>query len=456
MNLSLQNIDNVSATLTVKVEKADYQAQIDKSLKTLRQKVQMPGFRKGMVPINLVKKLYGKSVVAEEVNKLLSEKVYGYIKENNIKILGEPLPNENEQQDLDFDIMEEFEFLFDIAIAPEVKVDISSENEIDIYTIETTDETVEEQVKTYADRYGNYANVQSYQDKDMLKGLITELDENGNAKEGGIRVEAAVLMPAYMKDEEQKNLFADAKVNDVIVFNPNKAYDGHDTEIASLLKIESNLAGEIKSDFSFQIEEITRYSPSDLNQELFDKIYGENVVSTEEEFRAKVKDETIARNLIESDYKFLIDLQKMLLEKTGNNMEFSEKLLKRIFLFNVKDKSKEEAEEYVNEHYDESIRAIKWQLIKGQLAKDNNIGVEEEDILNMAKQNAKIQFAQYGMTNISDDIATNYANEMMKKQETVNSLVDRVIENKLVAILKSQLKINNKTVSSEEFYKLIE
>ncbi|KAA6351805.1 Trigger factor [termite gut metagenome] len=455
MNLSLQNIDNASATLTVKVEKADYQAQIDKSLKTLRQKVQMPGFRKGMVPINLVKKLYGKSVVAEEVNKLLSEKVYGYIKENDIKILGEPLPNENEQKELDFDIMEEFEFLFDIALAPEVKVDISNENEIDIYTIETTDETVEEQIKTYADRYGDYANVESYQDKDMLKGLITELDENGNTKKGGIRVETAVLMPAYMKDEEQKNLFADAKVNDVIVFNPNKAYDGHDTEIASLLKIEANLAGGIKSDFSFQIEEITRYSPSDLNQELFDKIYGENVVSTEEEFRAKVKDEIIARNLIESDYKFLIDLQKMLLEKTGNNMEFSEKLLKRIFLFNIKDKSREEAEEYVNEHYDESVKAIKWQLIKGQLAKDNNIKVEEEDILDMAKQNAKIQFAQYGMTNISDDIATNYANEMMKKQETVNSLVDRVIENKLVAILKSQLKINNKTVSSEEFYKLV-
>ncbi|KAA6318928.1 Trigger factor [termite gut metagenome] len=455
MNLSLQNIDNVSATLTVKIEKTDYQAQVDKSLKTLRQKVQMPGFRRGMVPINLVKKLYGKSVVAEEVNKLLSEKVYGYIKENEIKILGEPLPNENEQKDLDFDRMEEFEFLFDIAFAPEVKVNISNENEIDIYTIDTTDEDVEKQVKAYADRYGNYENAESYRDMDALQGLITELDENGNAKENGIRVETEVLMPAYMKDEEQKNLFADAKVNDVIVFNPNKAYDGHDTEIASLLKIELKLAGEIKSDFSFQVEEITRYVPSELNQELFDKIYGENVVSTEEEFRAKVKDEIIAHNLIESDYKFIIDLRRMLLEKIGDSMEFSEKLLKRIFLLNIENKGKENAEEYVNEHYDESIQAIKWQLIKEQLAKDNNIEVEQEDIQDMAKQNAKIQFAQYGMANISDEIATNYANEMMKKQETVTGLIDRVIENKLTTILKSQVKINNKTVSSEEFYKLI-
>jgi trigger factor len=381
--------------------------------------------------------------------------VYGYIKENEIKILGEPLPNENEQKDLDFDLMEEFEFLFDIALAPEVKVNISNENEIDIYTIETTDEDVEKQVKAYADRYGDYENVEAYQDMDALQGLITELDENGNAKENGIRVKTEVLMPAYMKDEEQKNLFADAKVNDVIVFNPNKAYDGHDTEIASLLQIELKLAGKIKSDVSFQVEEITRYIPSNLNQELFDKIYGENVVSTEEEFRAKVKDEIIAHNLMESNYKFIIDLRRMLLEKTGDSMEFSEKLLKRIFLFNIENKGKENAEEYVNEHYDESIKAIKWQLIKEQLAKDNNIEVEEEDIRDMAKQNAKIQFAQYGMTNVSDDIATNYANEMMKKQEAVTGLIDRVIENKLATVLKSQLKINNKTISSEEFYKLI-
>ncbi|KAA6322815.1 hypothetical protein EZS27_027684, partial [termite gut metagenome] len=445
----------VSATLTVKVEKADYQAQIDKSLKTLRQKVQMPGFRKGMVPINLVKKLYGKSVAAEEVSKLLSEKVDEYIKENNIKILGKPLPNENEQKNLDFDLMEEFEFLFDIAFAPEIKVEISNENEIDSYTIETTDEAVEKQVQAYASRYGDYKNADSYQDKDMLKGLIAELDENGNVKENGIRVETAVLMPAHMKDEEPKSLFANAKVNDVIVFNPNKAYDGHDTEIAALLKIELNLAREIKSDFSFQVEEITRYVPSDLNQEFFNKIYGENVVNTEEEFRAKVKDEIIAHNLIESDYKFIMDLQKMLLEKIGNSMEFSEKLLKRIFLFNIKDKSEEEAEKYVNEHYDDSIKAIKWQLIKEQLAKDNNIEVEQEDILDMAKQNTKIQFAQYGMLSLPEDIINNYADEMMKKQETVNSLIDRVIENKLATILKSQLKITNKTISSEEFYKLI-
>ena len=232
MNVSFQNIDKVSGLLTVKLEKADYQEKVDKSLKTFRQKAQIPGFRKGMVPMNLVKKMYGKSVIAEEVNKLLSEKVYDYIKSNNVNMLGEPLPNEEKQQVIDFDTMEEFEFVFDIALAPEFKAEVSNTDKVDYYTIEVTDEMVENQVKAYTQRNGKYDQVSAYEDNDMLKGLIAELDENGNTKEGGIQVEGAVLMPSYMKNEEQKAIFANAKVNDVLVFNPNVAYDGHDAEIA--------------------------------------------------------------------------------------------------------------------------------------------------------------------------------------------------------------------------------
>ena len=224
MNVSFQNIDKVSGLLTVKLEKADYQEKVDKSLKTFRQKAQIPGFRKGMVPMSLVKKMYGKSVIAEEVNKLLSEKVYDYIKSNNVNMLGEPLPNEEKQQVIDFDTMEEFEFVFDIALAPEFKAEVSNTDKVDYYTIEVTDEMVENQVKAYTQRNGKYDQVSAYEDNDMLKGLIAELDENGNTKEGGIQVEGAVLMPSYMKNDEQKAIFANAKVNDVLVFNPNAAY----------------------------------------------------------------------------------------------------------------------------------------------------------------------------------------------------------------------------------------
>ena len=451
MNVSFQNIDKVSGLLTVKLEKADYQEKVDKSLKTFRQKAQIPGFRKGMVPMSLVKKMYGKSVIAEEVNKLLSEKVYDYIKSNNVNMLAEPLPNEEKQQVIDFDTMEEFEFVFDIALAPEFKAEVSNTDKVDYYTIEVTDEMVENQVKAYTQRNGKYDQVSAYEDNDMLKGLIAELDENGNTKEGGIQVEGAVLMPSYMKNDEQKAIFANAKVNDVLVFNPNAAYDGHDAEIASLLKIEKEAAAEMKSNFSFQVEEITRFVPGDLNQELFDQVFGKDAVKTEEEFRAKVKEGIAAQFVADSDYKFLIDARKMLMEKVGK-LEFPDALLKRIMLLN----NKEKGEEFVAENYEKSVEELTWHLIKEQLVKDNEIKVEQEDVINMAKDATKAQFAQYGMMTVPEDILENYAQEMLKKKENVDGLVGRVVEAKLATALKAKVTLNNKTVSMEEFNKMFE
>ena len=451
MNVSFQNIDKVSALLTVKLEKADYQEKVDKSLKTFRQKAQIPGFRKGMVPMSLVKKMYGKSVVAEEVNKLLSEKVYDYIKSNNINMLGEPMPNEEKQQVIDFDTMEDFEFVFDIALAPEFKAEVSSSDKVDYYTIEVTDAMVDNQVKAYTQRNGKYEQVAAYEDNDMLKGLIAELDENGNTKEGGIQVEGAVLMPSYMKNDEQKAIFANAKVNDVLVFNPNTAYDGHAAEIASLLKIEKEAAAEVKSDFSFQVEGITRFVSGELNQEIFDQVFGEGVVKTEEEFRAKIK-ESIAEQLVaDSDYKFLIDARKMLMEKVGK-LEFPDALLKRVMLLN----NREKGEEFVAENYDKSIEELTWHLIKEQLVKDNEIKVEQEDVIKMAKEATKGQFAQYGMMTVPEDILENYAQEMLKKKENVDGLVGRVVEAKLATALKAKVTLNNKTVPMEEFNKMFE
>ena len=451
MNVSFQNIDKVSALLTVKLERADYQEKVDKSLKTFRQKAQIPGFRKGMVPMSLVKKMYGKSVVAEEVNKLLSEKVYDYIKSNNINMLGEPMPNEEKQQVIDFDTMEDFEFVFDIALAPEFKAEVSSSDKVDYYTIEVTDAMVDNQVKAYTQRNGKYEQVAAYEDNDMLKGLIAELDENGNTKEGGIQVEGAVLMPSYMKNDEQKAIFANAKVNDVLVFNPNTAYDGHAAEIASLLKIEKEAAAEVKSDFSFQVEEITRFVSGELNQEIFDQVFGEGVVKTEEEFRAKIK-ESIAEQLVaDSDYKFLIDARKMLMEKVGK-LEFPDALLKRVMLLN----NREKGEEFVAENYDKSIEELTWHLIKEQLVKDNEIKVEQEDVIKMAKEATKGQFAQYGMMTVPEDILENYAQEMLKKKENVDGLVGRVVEAKLATALKAKVTLNNKTVPMEEFNKMFE
>ena len=451
MNVSLQNIDKVSALLTVKLEKADYQEKVDKSLKSFRQKAQIPGFRKGMVPMSLVKKMYGKSVVAEEVNKLLSESVYNYIQDNKINMLGEPLPNEDKQPEIDFDTMEEFEFLFDIALAPEFKAEVSADDKVAYYTIEVTDDMVENQVNAYTQRTGKYDKVDVYEDNDMLKGLLAELDEEGNTKEGGIQVEGAVMMPSYMKNDEQKAVFNGAKVNDVLVFNPSTAWDGNAAELASLLKIEKEAAEQMKSNFSFQVEEVTRFVAGELNQEIFDQVFGEGAVKSEEEFRAKIKENIAAQFVVDSDYKFLIDTRKVMMEKVGK-LEFPDALLKRIMRLNNPDKD----EKFVDDNYDKSIEELTWHLIKEQLVKANDIKVEQEDVTNMAKEATRAQFAQYGMMSIPDDILENYAKEMLKKKESVEGLVNRAVETKLAAALKPQVTLENKNVSLEEFNKMFE
>lgn len=449
MNVSLQNIDKVSALLTVKLEKADYQEKVDKALKSFRQKAQMPGFRKGMIPMSLVKKMYGKSVLAEEVNKLLSETVYKYIQDNEVNMLGEPLPNEDKQPAIDFDTQEEFEFLFDIALAPEFKVEVGTADKVDYYDIEVTDEMVDNQVKSYTQRNGKYDKVDIYADNDMLKGLLAELDEQGNTKEGGIQVEGAVMMPSYMKNDEQKAIFVNAKVNDVLVFNPHAAWNGNPAELASLLKIDKEAAAEVKSNFSYQVEEITRFVPGDLNQEIFDQVFGKDVVKTEEEFRAKVKEAIVKQFVADSDYKFLLDLRRVLMEKVGK-LEFSDALLKRVMLANNADKD----EKSVEENYDKSIEELTWHLIKEQLVKANDIKVEQDDITNMAKESTRAQFAMYGMLNVPEDLLNNYAKEMLKKKESIEGLVNRVVETKLVAAVKLQVTLEHKSISAVDFNKM--
>ena len=450
MNVSMQNVDKVSALLTVNIEKADYQERVEKVLKKYRQQVNMPGFRKGMVPMSLIKKQFGKSAMAEEVDKLMQEKVNEYIRENKVNMLGMPLPNEEKMQTIDFDTQENFEFVFDIALAPEFKAEVSEQDAIDFYTITVSDEMVNSQVDMYAQRAAKYEKVEEYADRDMVKGLLAELDENGNTKEGGIQVEGAVMMPSYMKNDEQKAIFATAKVNDVLVFNPNAAFEGNEAELSSLLKIKREEVAEMKSNFSFQIEEITRAVPAALTQELFDQVFGEGAVSSEEEFRGKIKEGIAAQFLADSNYKFLLDARTYLMNKVGK-LEFPDALLKKIMLMNNEDKG----ESFVEENYEKSLEELTWHLIKEQLVEAFEIKVEQADVLEMAKENTRMQFAQYGMMSIPEEMLENYAKEMLKKKENVEGLVNRAVETKLAAALKGKVALNNKEVSMEEFNNLL-
>ena len=446
----MQNVDKVSALLTVNIEKADYQERVEKLLKKYRQQVNMPGFRKGMVPMSLIKKQFGKSAMAEEVDKLMQDAVNNYIRENKVNMLGMPLPNDEKMQTIDFDTQENFEFVFDIALAPEFKAEVSEQDAIDFYTIAVSDEMVNSQVDMYAQRAAKYEKVEEYADRDMVKGLLAELDENGNTKEGGIQVEGAVMMPSYMKNDEQKAIFATAKVNDVLVFNPNAAFEGNEAELSSLLKIKREEVAEMKSNFSFQVEEITRAVPAALTQELFDQVFGEGAVSSEEEFRGKIKEGIAAQFLADSNYKFLLDARTYLMNKVGK-LEFPDALLKKIMLMNNEDKG----ESFVEENYEKSLEELTWHLIKEQLVEAFEIKVEQADVLEMAKENTRMQFAQYGMMSIPEEMLENYAKEMLKKKENVEGLVNRAVETKLAAALKAKVSLNNKEVSMEEFNNLL-
>ena len=449
MNISLQNVDKVSAKLTVKLEKADYQEKVEKALKTFRQRANVPGFRPGMVPMGIIKKQYGAAVKAEEVNKLLQEKVYEYLRENKVNMLGEPLPVEG--QEIDIVAQDDIEFVFDIALAPEFELNLGKEDTLAYYNIDVNEDIVNRQIDMYTQRAGKYEKVDSYQDNDMLKGLLAELDENGSTKEGGIQVEGAVMMPSYMKNDEQKAVFANAKVNDVLVFNPNTAYDGSEVEMASLLKIQKEEVAAHTGNFSFQVEEITRFVSAELSQEIYDQVFGEGTVNNEEEFRAKVKESLQAQFAPDSDYKFLLDVREYLTNKVGK-LEYPDALLKRIMLLN----NEEKGQEFVDENYEKSIEELTWHLIKEELVSKNGIKVENEDVMEMAKAATRAQFAQYGMMNVPEEMLENYSKEMLKKKESVDGLVNRAIETKLATTLKGQISLDEKNISLDEFNKFFQ
>ena len=449
MNIQFNKTSNVAAELTITFEKADYQEQVEKALKNYRKKAALPGFRPGQVPMSLMKKRFGADITAEEVQKLLSEKLYGYLREQKVDMLGEPLASEK-QPAIDFEA-EQQEFVFDIALAPQFDAKLTDADKIPFYTIKVTDEMVDGQVKAYAQRAGHYDKVESFQEGDMTKGHIAELDADGSIKEGGIQKEDAVILPGYFKNEDQKKKFEGISVNTVITFNPAAAYENSTIELSSLLGITKEEAENVRGDFSYQITEITRYVPSDLTQELFDSVFGEGKVKSEKEFREAVKKQLEDQFVEDSQLRFMIDVRKYL-EKRVGDLEWPDALLKRIIQANNPDKG----EEYVEQNYAGSIKELLWHLMKEQLADQTGIKVEQDDVLETAKRQTRMQFAQYGMGNVPDEIITNYANEQLKKKDQVEGFVARAVEEKLGAALKEVVKLQKKDVTLEEFNKLYE
>ena len=450
MKVSFENQDKVNGLMTIIVEESDYKEKVEKSLKDYRKQANIPGFRKGMAPMGLIKKQYGEYLKLDAINKVVGEELYKYIKDNKINMLGEPLPSAK-QQAQDFEKEPPYTFYFDIAVAPELKVELTSKDKLPYYDIKVDDATVDKQVDIFASRTGQYIKAEEYQKNDMLKGDLRELDEKGNTKEGGITLEASVMMPEFIKVEDQRKLFDNAKLGDVIVFNPRKAYPDNDSEIAALLKIKREEVAQHEGDFSYQITEISRFEKAEVNQALFDQIYGEGEVKSLEEFRTKIAEGIKEQTVTDCDYKFLLDVRSYLEGKVGK-LTFPDEILKRVMLLN----NKERGEEFVEKNYEASIQQLTWHLIKEQLVEANKVKIEDKDVREAAKETARIQFAQYGMIQVPEEYVDNYVTEMFKKKENVDAFVDRAVDLKLIEALKKVVTLETKEVTLDEFNKIVE
>ena len=449
MNITFEAPDKINGLMTITLESADYQPEVEKTLKDYRKRANIPGFRPGQAPMGMIKRQFGTSVKVDAVNKILGEKLYDYVRENKIQMLGEPLPSE-QQEALDFESDQPLTFKFDIAVAPEFEAKLSGKDKIDYYNITGDDKMIDQQVEMYQSRSGHYDKVEQFDAdlRDMLKGDLREV-----GKDGGIEVSDAVLMPQYIKVDDQKKLFDGCKLGDIITWNPRNAYPVSDVELSSLLKIQKEDIKDHEGDFTFQITEISRFVKAELNQELFDQTFGEGTVKSEKEFREKIAAIISQQFKADADYKFLLDVRAHMEKKVGK-LEFPEAILKRVMKNNNKDRK--DVEEFVEKNFDASIKELGWHLIKEQLVAAQEIKVDDNDLKQVAKEAARAQFAQYGMSNVPDEYLDNYAQEMLKKRENAEGLVDRAVDVKLTAALKNVVKLNEKDITLEDFQKMLQ
>ncbi len=445
MQVTKTDIDALNAKLTVVVEPQDYEEKVQKQLKDIRHRANIPGFRPGMVPAGLVKKMYGKAVLGEEVNKAINEGIYNYIRDQKLNILGDPMPDEENSPAIDWDVDTTFTFAFDIALAPEFDAKLNGKNKLTYYDITVSDDQVQNQVDAYAQRFGDYVQVDNYEAGDMLKGKMTEM------KEGGIVKEDAVLSPEYMQNDEQKKLFAGAKKGDTVTFNPKKAYN-NEVEISSMLSIKKEEVEGIADEFQFEIQTITRHQKAAVDAALFAKVYGDGSVADEAAFRERIRTEIKSNFTQDSNYKFGLDAKAAVMKKL-DKVQFPEEFLKRWLL--ATNEQKMTAEE-IDKEFPKMIEELKWHLAKEQLTEAFAIKVEKEEVEAYAKEMTRMQFLQYGLAGVDDALLTQYAQETLKKEDQVRGIIDRVQENKIYEALKGVVKLETKEISYEDFGKLFE
>ena len=445
MNISKQNIDSLNAILKIELSLTDYQDRVDTVLANYRKTADMPGFRKGKVPMGVVKKRYGISVKVEEINKIISDSITKYIIEEKLDILGNPLPKEGEQ--IDWEHQEDFVFEYELGLSPSFELKISKKNKIDYYNIKANDVMIDRYAEDIAKRYGKMISPDKVQEKDLVYGKFQELDAKGKVVEGGVTNQTSVSLDA-LKIKKLKNQFIGSEKGAVITLDPKKAFE-NETDAAAMLNIDKETYVDLKANFSFTIDNISRMQPAELNTELFDKVYGEGVVKNEKEFRVKIAAEAEQMFIGDADRKFQNDAVDFLLEKTS--FDLPEAFLKR-WMQTVSEKPVTLDE--IEQDFEGYKKSLKWQIIENKIAKENNLSVTKEEAVAETKKLIRAQMAQYGQVSPEEEQLEKYANQVLANKEEEKNIYDRIFASKLTVFFKSAFKINEKEISYEDFIKL--
>ena len=450
MKISKTSIDELNATVRLTIEKQDYEATVNEKLKEYKKKANMPGFRKGMVPAGLIKKMYGKSVLVEEVNHILGQELSKYISDEKLNILGEPLPNTEEPFKIDFDTDEEFEFVFDLGLSPEIKINFEEVEDLPYFEITVDADLVEKQIEGYINRFGENIPAEEVGEKETMIGDFVELDGDGNPKEGGITPANVQVSVQLIHDEEIKSKFIGAKVGDIVTFSPKTAF-ANDHEVTHLLKLKHDDVEPLNSEYNFTINKINTFIPAEVNEDLFKKVYGEGTeVKSIEDFRVKISEELQANLKYSSEYRFLLDTKEKLVNHVG--MQLPEEFLKRWLL----ETNKKVTKEQIEEEFEHFRKDLQWTLIRNKLIRENEIKVNEEDIREMASEMAAMQFRQYGMFNVPAEYLENYANSILKNEEEKQRMIEKKSEDKVLTLIKDKVTVKPVQVSQKEFDDLFE
>ncbi len=450
MNITKENTDDLNAVLKIRIEESDYTERVDEVLKDYRKKVQLDGFRPGKVPAGLVRKMYHKPIMVEEINKLVSESIAKYLRDEEIHILGEPLPREEQPEEIDWDTQTEFEFDFDLGLAPKLDITLTQKDKVPMYEVQVENKMINDSKESYAKRMGQVIPVEQIEGSELVKGDFMQIDKEGNLIDGGIFTADAQISIEVIRDEKIKTSFMARQVGDTVDFDVRKAFP-NDTEISSLLKIDKATVPEIVPTFRMEIKEITKFQAAEINQELWDMLYGKDEVKSDAEFEEKIKEELRTALSRDSEYRFEIDAKKMMLKK----MKFSlpvEFLKRWLVLVN---EGKFTAEQ-IDEDFPKFEDDLKWQLIRDQIVKDQEIKVEAEEVKAQAKEIARLQFQQYGMMNIPEENLDNYAGEMLKNEDEIRKATEKILDNKVIDYLKGAVRVDNKQITVEKFNKLFE